>query len=186
MKGVINTADNYYCDKNVERIVYEYGNMLFRICFVMLGSSFDAEDAVQETFIKYMKKAPEFESSEHEKAWLIRVATNKCRDILRFRLRHDELDPYATAEYELDDSESFIIHAMYELPEKLKCVMYLHYVEGYSVGEIAAIIKKTPSAVKMRLKKGREVLKTRYTAETSRMKETDRLKYKRLSAKGKV
>ena len=77
-------AENDYYLKNPEYIVNKYGNMLFRICFVMLGNSFDAEDAVQETFIKYIKTNKSFESEEHIKAWLIRVATNKSRDILQF------------------------------------------------------------------------------------------------------
>ena len=69
----------------IENIVRTYGNTLYRLCFVMLGNESDAEDAVQESFIKYLQKAPSFENTEHEKAWLITVATNQCKDILRFR-----------------------------------------------------------------------------------------------------
>ena len=73
----------------IQNIVHIYGNTLFRICYVILGTEADAEDAVQETIIKYMQKAPNFANSEHEKAWLITTAKNQCRDMLRFRLRHD-------------------------------------------------------------------------------------------------
>jgi RNA polymerase sigma-70 factor (ECF subfamily) len=65
-----------------------YGNMLFRLCIIILGNSNDAEDVIQETLIKYIQKAPAFKNIEHEKAWLITVATNKCRDILRFKKRY--------------------------------------------------------------------------------------------------
>ena len=57
-----------------------HGDRLFRLCFIMLGGRADAEDAVQETMIRYMQKAPAFETAEHEKAWLITTAKNKCRD----------------------------------------------------------------------------------------------------------
>ena len=60
----------------IENVIHNYGNMLFRLCLMMLGNVNDAEDIIQETMIKYMQKAPEFESAEHEKAWLIKVSTN--------------------------------------------------------------------------------------------------------------
>ena len=73
---------------NVREAVDEYGNMLYRLCLVMLRNTADAEDAVQETFIKYMLSSPPFNDDEHEKAWLITVASNKCRDMLRSWKRH--------------------------------------------------------------------------------------------------
>lgn len=163
MKGVIRLpAENDYYLKDPEYIVNKYGNMLFRICFVMLGNSFDAEDAVQETFVKHIKKNKEFESEEHIKAWLIRVATNKSRDILRFRFKHTEINIEDLSDMSVESEDGEIISVLYELPEKLKIVLYLYYVEEYKVDEIAKIIGKTPSAVKMRLKKGREELKKNY------------------------
>ena len=155
-------AENDYYLKNPEYIVNKYGNMLFRICFVMLGNSFDAEDAVQETFIKYIQETKGFESEEHIKAWLIRVATNKSRDILRFRFKHTELNLEDLSELSVENEDGEIISVLYDLPEKLKIVLYLYYVEEYKVDDIAKIIGKTPSAVKMRLKKGREELKKNY------------------------
>ncbi len=75
----------------IETAINKYGNMLYKICFIMLQNENDTEDAIQETFIKYYQKAPPFKDSEHEKAWLIKVATNQCRDMLRFRTRHISL-----------------------------------------------------------------------------------------------
>jgi len=140
-------------NKSIETIMNEYGNMLFRISFTMLGNSFDAEDAVQETFIRYMNKSPEFQSSEHEKAWLIRVVTNKCRDILRFRFKNNSLVMETLKECEIEEKDERIISALFSLPEKFKTVLYLYYVEEYTVNEIASIIEKTPSAVKCAFKK---------------------------------
>lgn len=72
----------------VRSAVSNYGDMLYRLCFIILKNTADAEDAVQETFIAYTIKSPLFNDDEHEKAWLLKVASNKCRDMLRFRKRH--------------------------------------------------------------------------------------------------
>ena len=72
---------------DAERAMEEYGNSLYRLCSVMTGNREDAQDAVQDCFLRYITKAPDFSDSEHEKAWLIRVASNICHDILRSRKR---------------------------------------------------------------------------------------------------
>lgn len=149
----------------IEDVMETYGTMLFRLCLVSLGNANDAEDAVQETLIKYMQKKPVFESAEHEKAWLIAVATNKCRDMMRFRTRHPVVDIEEIKEYRAEASDSGILEALMTLPEKFRTVLTLYYVEEYSVGEIADIIGKTTSAVKMRLKKGRILLGEAYRKE---------------------
>jgi len=153
----------------LEEVLNQYGNILFRYALLMLGNTQDAEDVVQDTLLKYWQKAPEFNDKNHEKAWLLTVTANRCRDLLRTRLRRGEtaLDSIA----ELPDSwaapteNSGILEALMRLPEKYKKVVYLHYVEGYKVEEIAGIIGKTASAVKMRLKKGRELLGEQYRKE---------------------
>ena len=147
---------------DIESVIHSYGNMLFRLCLIMLGNTNDAEDAVQEVVIKYLQKAPKFENTEHEKAWLIKVSTNQCKDILRFRSRNQMVDIDQTKECVKEEADSEIIDALMTLPEKYKIVLILHYVEGYSTKEIADLIGKTSSAVKMRLKKGRMLLKAAY------------------------
>ena len=102
-----------------------------------------------------MQKAPDFESAAHEKAWLIRVCINRCRDEQR-RRRRDVL-PQEFSAGNIPDIP--VMEALRKLPEKLRLVMMLHYSEGYPVDDIAKIIRRTPSAVKMRLKKGRQLLK---------------------------
>ena len=149
----------------IEDVMETYGTMLFRLCLVSLGNADDAEDAVQETLIKYMQKKPVFESAEHEKAWLIAVATNKCRDLLRFRTRHPVTDIEEIKEYQAEPADSGILEALMTLPEKFRTVLTLFYVEEYSVKEIADIIGKTTSAVKMRLQKGRVLLGEAYRKE---------------------
>lgn len=150
----------------LEEVMNTYGNMLFRLCLVMLNSSADAEDAMQETMLKYYRKAPTFTDEEHKKAWLIKVATNQCRDILRFRAKHPLAEDTDIYEYKNSESENCgILDALMTLPEKFRLMLILHYVEEYSVKDIARIIGKTPSAVKMRLQKGRKLLKEVYRKE---------------------
>ena len=149
----------------IERIMDTYGNLLFRLCLFTLGNADDAEDVVQETFIKYMQYAPDFKDENHEKAWLITVASNKSKDLLRFRKRHLTADIGNLSEYVPDNSNPEIIDALLSLPEKYRTVLILYYVEEFNVNEIAQIIDRSSSAVKMRLQKGRKLLKEAYRKE---------------------
>ena len=145
-----------------EEVLTAYGNMLFRLCLVTCGNPADAEDALQETLLKYLQRAPEFLTEEHRKAWLIRVATNCCRDLLRHRTRHPSVVWEDLSSTPLQEEENRLLDILLTLPEKFRGVLVLHYLEGYGTAEIAKMIGKTPSAVKMRLKKGRELLRNAY------------------------
>lgn len=149
----------------LERVMQTYGNMLFRIALITLGNASDAEDAVQETLIKYMQKAPDFQDREHEKAWLLKVITNTCKDILRFRTRHQTVDLEEIYEFCKEKQDSGILEALMRLPEKFRVVLTLYYVEEYPIETIAKIIGRTTSAVKMRLQKGRRLLEEIYRKE---------------------
>lgn len=149
----------------IEKIIQTYGNMLFRLCLITLGNVSDAEDAVQETLITYLQKAPEFENAEHEKAWLLIVATNKCKDMLRFKSRHPVVDIDAIKEFTKEETDGDILDALMTLPDKFRTVLVLYYVEEYSIEDIASVIGRTTSAVKMRLQKGRRLLREAYRKE---------------------
>ena len=149
----------------IEEAVKKYSPMLYRICMVMLGSEADAQDAVQDTFCKYLGHAGKFRDEEHEKAWLIKVATNICRDMIRFRIRHpkvciDEVENTLAA-----PEQKEIFKELLELPVKQKTVIYLHYVEGYQIKEIADILGITESAVKVRLLRGRKQMRDAVSME---------------------
>lgn len=142
-----------------EELFLKYMDRLYRMALFMLFSVQDAEDIVQETYIRLLVKQPKFHDEEHAKAWLIRVCINLCKNQLRFRKRHlqDNIEglqmPIVRAEvYE-------IMHSVHFLPEKLRKVMILHAVEGYSVKEISKILKISESAVKKRLQRGRDLLR---------------------------
>ncbi|MCM1540801.1 MAG: RNA polymerase sigma factor [Blautia sp.] len=144
---------------SVENLVMEYSNMLFKICMVMLCNEQDAQDVLQDTFCRYMEKAVDFHDREHEKAWLIKVATNRCRDIHRQRMRHPCTDlEKVTASCEMPE-QSEVLEALVRLPDKLKIVIYLHYIEGYQCSEIAEMLGISAQAVKKRMQRGREELR---------------------------
>lgn len=145
--------------------VERYGDMLFRLCFVLLRNRQDAEDAVQDCFIRYLSKAPQFENGEHEKAWLLRVASNHCKNVLRFRHTHpsvsiEEIQPFSETE-----SDREILTVLLALPCNYKTILQLYYVEGYKTAEIASILHLSLSTVKKRLEKGRKLLKEKYDLE---------------------
>ena len=147
-------------EKDIREVVTKYSDMLYKICILILCNEQDVQDAIQETFCRYLEKKPDFCDEEHEKAWLIRVATNICRDMIRFRIRHpkisiDELENSLAA-----PEQKETLRELLELPVKQKTVIYLHYVEGYRIKEIADILKITEGAVKMRLRRGKEQMQS--------------------------
>ncbi len=148
----------------IERLVNAYADDLYRICLFRLQSAPDAEDAVQDTFLKLIEKRPVFRSEEHEKAWLIRVALNVCADRFRERARHPQAELTETlAALPEDPALRDLAEALLTLPEAYRTVLTLHYAEGYTTKEIARAIGKSASAVKMRLQKGRDLLKDALT-----------------------
>lgn len=136
-----------------------YGNMLFKLCMVILCNREDAEDVVQDTFAKYMGKHPEFHSEEHEKAWLIRVATNGSRDKRRYSFFKNTVSLDEISEYIETPEQSQVLEQMMTLSPKYKTILYLHYIEGYKVREIADILEMKESTAKVMLYRGRETLK---------------------------
>ncbi len=145
-------------DWSVERVFEEYGNMLYRIAFVMMKNTFDAEDVVQDTLIKYMERRECFETEEHRKAWLIRVDSNICKNRLRFYRNHPSISMEELSRYYENGEDTEVMDALLRLPQKYREILYLHYVEGYQGKEIAAMLRLSESAVRKRLERGRRKL----------------------------
>lgn len=143
----------------IEHIVDEYGDMLFRISLLTLWNKQDAQDAVQETLLRYMERRQEFRDEEHVKAWLIRVIINVCKDMKRFHMRHPQVSFDDLQEFYITEDEFTIIEEVIKLPTKLKDVIYLYYIEGYKTMEIAHILHISESVVRKRMQRGREQLK---------------------------
>lgn len=141
--------------------VYEaYGPALYRFCLLQMKNPADAEDIMQEVFLKRLYQAPEFQSPDHERRWLFRVALNQCRDEWK-RSRRTELPLDEAVLISVPPEDREILEQVAALPEKLRTVIHLHYYEGYSLEEIASLLGVSLSAVKMRMKRGRDALRNR-------------------------
>ena len=142
------------------QIIDLYGDKVLRLAYSYVHNMSDAEDILQDTLIQYIKAAPSFESSEHEKAWILRVAANISKNKIRYNnyRETDELMEELVAEDEED--LSFVWDAVKQLPEKYREVIHLFYEEGFSTGEISKILKRKESTVRSDLFRGREKLKS--------------------------
>ena len=145
-----------------------YADTMYRIALSQTARREDAEDVVHDVFIKYMESAPSFADDDHERAWLIRVTVNRCRDLLRRRAVRRFIGLEEIEELPADEEPyegSSIIATVSKLPEKYRAVIVLHYLEGYSVEQCASILELSVSAVKMRLSRGRDMLKIQIEKE---------------------
>ncbi|SEK22402.1 RNA polymerase sigma-70 factor, ECF subfamily [Ruminococcus sp. YRD2003] len=141
----------------------KFGDTVLRAAFACCGSYSEAEDITQDTFLLLHAKPQSFTDDEHLKAWLLRVAVNKCKNLRRsFRFsRTDSLETqdYSSASYEMNTEDNSVLSEIRSLPEKYALVIYLYYYEGYNTREIAEIQGKSENTVCSLLRRGREKLK---------------------------
>lgn len=160
------SIDREAVNRQAERLLTDYGSCVLRLAYSYLHNMSDAEEILQDTLIRFLKTAPALDGPEHEKAWLLRVASNLSKNRLdynRVRLA-DELDERLAAE-EREDL-SFVWEAVKTLPVSQREAVHLFYYEGYSTGEIGKILRRRESTVRSDLRRGRarlkEVLKEMY------------------------
>lgn len=154
-------------EAEVVRAVERYADMVKRICFYYLKNEADTEDVFQNVFLKYMMYDGLFSDEEHEKAWLLRVAINACKDYLKsfFRRNTVSLDVISEMAAEIPEDHREVMEAVLSLPEKYKDPIYLHYYEGYSAAEIGKILGKKENTVYSLLSRGRKLLKEKLGGE---------------------
>ncbi len=153
-----------------------YADCVWRVACAHLGRTADAEDAFQDVFVRYATKAPEFADANHEKAWLITVATNVCRDLLRKRKREalstnkiedvavhvaDALasDQMGGVEEGAEDSAERVTNALQRVDSKYREVLYLTYYENMTAAQVSLALGIPTNTVYTRLARGRERLK---------------------------
>ena len=148
-------------EQEVNTAIETYSDMILRLCTVYLKNGADAEDIFQTVFLKYALHTKPFESAEHEKAWLIRVTVNACKDLLKsfFRSRTITLEELADYAPEITAEQYTVMEAVWSLPKQYRDVIYLHYYEGYTAPEIAGILKRNPNTVYTHLNKGKQLLR---------------------------
>lgn len=151
------------------QILDTYGDTILRYAYSYLHNQSDTEEVLQDTLIQFLKTRPVFESDEHEKAWLLRVAGNLCKNRLKYNsLRQtDELREELIAEQR--ENLSFIWDAVQALPVQYREVIHLFYREGYSTREISQILGRKEATIRSDLSRGRgklkELLKEAYDFE---------------------
>jgi RNA polymerase sigma-70 factor (ECF subfamily) len=154
-----------YTNEEFEQSYRRYADMVTRVCFMRLKNTADTQDALQEVFLRLLKHNRPFASGEHEKAWLLRVSANVCKDMLKRPSRRTEsIDdhPEPAVDFAIDET----LEAVWTLPEKYKHPVYLHYYEGYSTAEIAQILRRPHSTVRNQLRDARAKLKKLLGDET--------------------
>lgn len=153
--------------QSVQELFEKYRDNLYIIAFNVCKNAEDAKDVVQDTFIQYYSVKKEFDNEQHIRAWLIRVAINKAQNMNTafWRKNRISLEDYMeTLEFETEESEELFETVMH-LPEKYRIVIHLFYYEEYNIHEIADILKLSESNVKVRLSRGRLLLKEKLQEE---------------------
>ncbi len=159
--GIIRTRN-----ADISAVYERNADMLFRLALSYLQCSADAQDAVQDVFVAYMKQPKPFEDAAHERAWFVRVTINRCLDLLRRKKvrGYVPLDEIAETLAQPDDEKASLAAEVAEylarIPEKHRAAVVLHHLEGYSIEETAKLLDISVSAVKMRLTRGREALRS--------------------------
>lgn len=154
---------------DTEILMERYKDNLFAVAFSICKNTADADDVVQDTFIQYHTLNKQYDNEQHIKAWLIRVAINRAKDFNRSYLRRVSVpleEHMESMTFETPEAENLFEKVM-KLPEKYRIVIHLFYYEDYTIHEIAELLKVTESNVKVRLTRGRKLLRTVLKEELS-------------------
>lgn len=146
----------------LQNAIETYGDMIRKVCYVHTKQECDVDDIFQIVFLKYFESTP-FQNKEHEKAWLLRVCINACKDHNRswFKRKVVLTDTFKEDSTTVDATLFLdILDAVLLLPTNYKNVIYLYYYEGYQVKEIASILQKKENTIHTWLKRSKEQLKT--------------------------
>lgn len=148
-------------EQEINEAIERYADTVRRLCMLHLKNHADTEDIFQTVFLKYALHTEPFADSEHEKAWLIRVTINACKDLLKsfFRSRTVSLDEVLEQPAALAPDHREVVEAVLSLPQKYRDVIYLHYYEGYPAPEIAHILKKNVNTVYTLLGRAKQQLR---------------------------
>ena len=141
--------------------IEKYADTVRRICMVHLKNEADTEDIFQTVFLKYLLSSVVFENDEHEKAWLIRVTINACKDLLKSFFRSKTVSLEEVLEQPAAPNQEYhdVMKAVLSLPEKYRDAIYLYYYEGYSAAQIGKILHKNQNTVYTLLNRAKKQLR---------------------------
>lgn len=148
-------------EQEVNAALERYADTVRRVCMIYLKNYADTEDIFQTVFLKYVLSSVSFENQEHEKAWLIRVTINACKDLRKsvFSSRRVSLDEVMEQAAEIPPDYTEVLEAVLSLPQKYRDVIYLHYYEEYTAEQIGRILGKKVNTVYTNLARARQMLK---------------------------
>ena len=166
--------------KQMEQYFKEYYPLAYRVAFAQVKNRADAEDIAQEVFIRLLLSEKDYESAAHEKAWMIRVTLNLCKDLLKSRWRNLSVALETVPEQERKSfgipclEEDDTLWAVLALAENYRNCLYLFYYEDYSIREIAAILDLPENTVKTNLRRGREKIRELLQRERGRRRQEEK------------
>lgn len=155
-------------DNQIELILQKHSKMLYRLAYLRTKNNADAQDLLQEVFIRYLKCNMQFNNDEHIKAWLIRTTINCSNNLLSsawFRKTIFTEDNLENHEDAAEKGKSDVFYAVLALPVKYRVVVHLYYYEDYSVAEISAVLNRKEATVKTQLYRARKLLKQKLKGE---------------------
>lgn len=147
-------------EEKLNYIIDAYADTILRLSYSYLKNLQDAEDVCQTVFMKLYNLDKKFNDQAHEKAYILHITANVCKDLLKSSWKKRNVDFESIGEIEAPRIEkNDILHQVNQLEDKYRTVIYLYYYEGYKVVEVAKILKISVANVKIRLSRGREQLK---------------------------
>ncbi len=150
--------------EQAEQVISRHSDMVYKLAFAQLRNRSDADDVYQEVFLRYVRKAPTFESPEHEKAWFLRVTLNCCKKLWASPWRRHSVPLEESIQADMPENH-YLTEELKKLPLKYSAVLHLFYWEDMTVDEISAMLALRPGTVKSRLSRGRELLRKRLKGE---------------------
>lgn len=146
-------------DPKIDELIVKYYSTVYKLAYARTRNSYDAEDVLQEVFLRYIRKSPDFENEEHEKAWFLRVTIN-CSNNLFADFSRRSRAQYIENAVGLTDEEKILDEFLEKLPKKYRTVIHLFYYEDLKILEIAKLLDLKESTVKMHLTRARRLLKS--------------------------
>ena len=147
-------------NQQAERLANAYADAILRLSYAYLKNTQDAQDICQTVFVKLLAEPREFDSAEHERAYVLRMAANACKDLLKSPWRKRTCGLETVLEVPAPEAgDGSVLAAVNELPAHYRCVIHLFYYEGYQAAEIGKILGVPTATVHTRLARGRAKLK---------------------------
>ena len=148
-----------YDDAYIERIIAEYSDMVYKLAYAQMRNKSDADDIYQEVFLRFIRRKPVLETSEHERAWFIRVTVNCCKNLWNTAFRRHTQPLEEIPVPFVCESGNQLIALLEQLPKLYRPVVHLFYYEDMTVAEISEVLHRQEGTVRVQLNRARHMLK---------------------------